>query len=83
VYKRQAEGYAKKHQKAGFQKYLDDAMAESNETMVSLEQARDIYQIDKGLCNELIEAYDKSARQMFNLALAWDKFTNRRKIDDN
>ena len=39
-----AEGFAKKHQKAGFQKYIDDAMAECNETMVSIEQARDIYQ---------------------------------------
>jgi len=27
-----AEGYAKKHQKAGFQKYLDEAMGECNET---------------------------------------------------
>lgn len=25
-----AEGYGKRHQKAGFQKYLDDAMAECN-----------------------------------------------------
>jgi len=30
-----AEGYAKRHQKAGFQKYLDDAMAECNETIIS------------------------------------------------
>lgn len=42
-----AEGYAKKHQKLGFQKYLDDAMAESNETQVSLEQCRDIYKIEE------------------------------------
>ena len=32
-----AEGYAKRHQKRGFQKYLDDAMAECNETIVCLE----------------------------------------------
>ena len=32
-----AEGYAKRHQKAGFQKYLDDAMGECNETIVSIE----------------------------------------------
>jgi four helix bundle protein len=32
-----AEGFAKKHQKQGFQKYIDDAMAECNETIVSLE----------------------------------------------
>ena len=29
-----AEGYAKRHQRSGFQKYLDDAMAECNETVV-------------------------------------------------
>jgi four helix bundle protein len=29
-----AEGYAKKHQKKGFQKYLDDANGESNEMIV-------------------------------------------------
>ncbi len=28
-----AEGYAKRHQKAGFLKYLDDAMAECNEKL--------------------------------------------------
>jgi len=38
-----AEGHSKRHQKKGFQKYLDDAMTESNETMVSLAQAKDIY----------------------------------------
>ena len=41
-----AEGYAKKHQKAGFQKYIDDALAECNETIVGLEQIKDIYSIE-------------------------------------
>lgn len=55
-----AEGYAKRHQKFGFQKYLDDALAESNETIVSLEQSKDIYgtYIDKNLCNWLVSNYD-------------------------
>ncbi|MBU1146939.1 MAG: four helix bundle protein, partial [Candidatus Omnitrophica bacterium] len=35
-----AEGYAKRHQNKGFQKYIDDAMTESNETIVSLSQVR-------------------------------------------
>lgn len=73
-----AEGYAKKHQRAGFQKYIDDAMAECNETIVGIEQCKDIYGIDKVLCDELIDLYDKTARQLFNLASAWDKFKNRR-----
>lgn len=72
-----AEGYAKKHQKFGFQKYLDDAMAECNETIVGIEQCRDIYKADVGLCNQLVDLYDKTARQLFNLAEAWDKFKLR------
>ena len=57
-----AEGYAKRHQKLGFQKYIDDAMAECNEMNVSLTQSRDLYpgNIDLKICDELIDAYDKS-----------------------
>lgn len=71
-----AEGYAKRHQKMGFQKYLDDAMAECNETVVSLSQSRDLYGqlIDTNLCDKLIDIYDKSGRQLYNLSLAWSKF---------
>jgi len=78
-----AEGFAKKHQKHGFQKYIDDAMAECNETIVILEHIKDIYKIEVALCNDLIEVYDKSARQLYNLALAWDSFKNRRKTKPN
>ena len=31
-----AEGYGKRNQNKGFQKYLDDCLAEANETIVSL-----------------------------------------------
>lgn len=78
-----AEGYAKKHQKLGFQKYIDDAMAECNETIVSLEHVKDIYKIEVGLCKELIQLYDKTARQLFKLAEAWDAFKNRRRTQNN
>lgn len=74
-----AEGFAKKHQKAGFQKYLDDAMTETNETIVSLEQAKDIYNIEPELCIKLIKEYDIIARRIFKLAEAWDAFVNRRR----
>jgi len=78
-----AEGYAKRHQKFGFQKYLDDAMAECNETIVGIEQCRDIYRIDSITCNELIASYNKSARQIFKLAEAWNNFEkNRRRKND-
>lgn len=72
-----AEGYAKRHQKAGFQKYLDDAMSECNETIVSLEQCRDLYKVSKDLITELVDVYDKSGRQLYNLGKAWDKFKRR------
>ncbi|MEW6376016.1 MAG: four helix bundle protein [Thermodesulfobacteriota bacterium] len=74
-----AEGYSKKHQKKGFQKYLDDAMAESNEMIVSLSHARDLYSsyADPKLCEKLIDVYDKSSRQLYNLATKWKNFKER------
>ena len=69
-----AEGYAKRHQKAGFQKYLDDAMGECNEMIVSLEQSRDIYNVDKDLIEDLVDRYDKSGRQLYNLSRSWTNF---------
>jgi len=74
-----AEGHSKRHQKKGFQKYIDDAMAESNEMLVSLSQVRDLYSryVDLKICEELIDTYDKASRQLYNLALAWDKFERR------
>lgn len=75
-----AEGYAKRHQKAGFQKYLDDAMAEGNEVIVCLEQIRDIYGhlLDLKLIGKLVDIYDKSGRQMYNLAKSWTNFKTRK-----
>lgn len=78
-----AEGYAKKHQRAGFQKYIDDAMAECNETIVSLEHVKDIYTVEVQLCNELIEIYDKTVRQLYKLAVAWDGFKTRNRLPPN
>jgi four helix bundle protein len=71
-----AEGYAKRHQKHGFQKYLDDAMGECNETIVGLEQSRDLYgaNVDRDLCEQLIDLYDKSGRQLYKLSSAWNRF---------
>jgi len=66
-----AEGYAKRHQKHGFQKYLDDAMAECNETSVSLKHCKDIYDIE---CNDLISVYDQTGRQLYRLSEVWTTF---------
>ena len=71
-----AEGYAKKHQRMGFQKYIDDAMAECNEMVVSLSQCRDLYGLS---CEELIDLYDKSGRQLYKLSIAWSAFKEKSK----
>jgi four helix bundle protein len=79
-----AEGYSKKHQKRNFKKYLDDAVGESNEMIVSLSHANDLYGrfINGALCASLVDLYDKSSRQMFKLAVTWQDF-GYRKFDDN
>lgn len=69
-----AEGFGKKHQRAGFQKYLDDAMAETNETIVGICHCKDIYKIEVEVCNELIKRYDVLARRIYCLSEAWDTF---------
>ena len=69
-----AEGYAKRHQKAGFQKYLDDSMGECNETIVGIEQVKDIYEIKIEMCNQLIETYDICGRQLYKLKESWQQF---------
>ena len=74
-----AEGFAKRHQHAGFQKYIDDAMGECNETVVSLEQVKDIYRANQVLCDELIEIYDISGRQLYKLGESWRQFKNKEK----
>ncbi|RLC53578.1 MAG: four helix bundle protein [Candidatus Cloacimonadota bacterium] len=69
-----AEGYAKRHQKAGFNKYIDDAMGECNETLVSIEQVKDIYSIKIDLCNKLVNTYDITGRQLYKLGESWKNF---------
>jgi len=72
-----AEGFAKKHQRAGFQKYLTDALGESNETAVSLAQCRDLYprQVNPDISNELIQEYGIIGKQLYKLQISWTKFT--------
>lgn len=73
-----AEGYAKRHQAKGFQKYLDDATQESNEMIVSLTHVREGYGVCPDLTGELIQQYDRISRSLYNLAAAWANFGPRR-----
>jgi four helix bundle protein len=72
-----AEGFAKKYQKKGFQKYLYDAIGESNETQVGLSQCRDLYNVNIIINKKnLVEEYEIISKQLFRLKEAWDKFSN-------
>lgn len=77
-----AEGYAKRHQRMGFQKYLDDALGECNEMIVSLSHAKDIYprSVDVKFCEELIKGYDISGKQIYRLSESWSKFKGKGRL---
>ncbi|NWG04856.1 MAG: four helix bundle protein [Syntrophaceae bacterium] len=77
-----AEGYAKRHQRQGFQKYLDDAMAECNETIVGMEMCKDFFgkYVDTKLCEELVSIYDVCGRQLYRLRAAWGKFPREKSL---
>lgn len=68
--------------KAGFQKYLDDAMGESNEMIVCLEHCRDIYPkfVSVKCCEQLIGIYNIIGRQLYSLSEAWDRFEVKEKV---
>ena len=71
-----AEGFAKKHQLKGFQKYLIDSIGECNETIVHLSYCIDIYggYIDQELCQDLIARYEVVCKQLYKLNIAWQNF---------
>lgn len=70
-----AEGYAKKYQNKGFQKYLQDAMAEANEMIVHLSYAGEYIKRDE-LINELKNGYLIISKQLYKLQENW-KSLNR------
>lgn len=71
------EGYGKRHQDRGFHKYIYDALAESNEMIVSLEQVRDLYPqyVDMVICKRLIVTYEVLSKQLYNLGKTWKTFS--------
>lgn len=72
-----AEGFGKKHQKKGFQRYLDDALGENNETIVSLCHVRDIYfnDVNPKSVQKIIDEYIVVGKQIFRLKESWNKFS--------
>ncbi len=70
-----AEGYAKRNQLRGFQKYLVDALGECNEIQVSLNHCRDLYEtyVDKKLCEDLDREYEIIGKQVYRLSESWSR----------
>lgn len=68
-----AEGYAKKHHKNDWKKYLDDAIGECNEMITHLSFAKDLYpdKVNVKLCEELIESYNIAGKQLYSLGKSW------------
>jgi len=71
-----AEGFAKRYQKRNWQKYIEDTVGECNEMINHLSVCIDVYSnyVDKKLCAEIIDIYDKSCGQLYNLKKSWRNF---------
>jgi four helix bundle protein len=71
-----AEGFAKRYQKKNWQKYIDDTIGECNEMLHHLSVCIDVYSkyIDKKICEEAIDLYDHSSRQLTSLKKSWKNF---------
>jgi four helix bundle protein len=71
-----AEGFAKRYQKKNWQKYIDDTIGECNEMLHHLAVCIDVYSkyVDKKICEEAVDLYDHSSRQLTSLKKAWKNF---------
>ncbi len=71
-----AEGFAKRYQKKNWQKYIDDTIGESNEMVHHLSVCIDIYNknVEPNLAKRLIELYNLTCAQLFNLRKARQNF---------
>ena len=71
-----AEGFAKRHQKKNWQKYIDDCLGECNEMTNHLSVCIDVYPeyVSSALCEELVEIYNNSGGQLYNLKKSWQNF---------
>ena len=68
-----AKGYAKKQQPRNFQRYLYDALGETNEMIVHLSLCCDLYPdvISSNTMKDYLRAYEKLGKQIYCLAQKW------------
>jgi four helix bundle protein len=72
-----AEGYAKKYQQKGFQRYLQEAMSEANEMIVHLSFAKEYLKTSLDELDLLIESYVIAGKQLYKLQENWRNLTKR------
>jgi len=74
-----AEGFAKRYQKKAWSKYIDDTIGECYEMINHLSVCIDVYSkyVDPKLCNEVINLYIISCKQLTNLKKSWKNYHDR------
>ncbi len=71
-----AEGFAKRYQKKNWDKYINDTMGECYEMIHHLSICLNIYgnYVDKTICNQALDLYNISCKQLTNLRKAWKNY---------
>lgn len=74
-----AEGFAKRYQNKAWAKYIDDTIGECNEMINHLSVCVDAYNdyVDAKLCNEVLDSYIVSVKQLVNLKKSWTNYHDR------
>lgn len=74
-----AEGFAKRYQKKNWEKYINDAIGESNEMIHHLSICIDVYSryVNQSLCNQIIDLYNITCKQLTSLRNSWKNFHER------
>ena len=71
-----AEGFAKRHQKRQWAKYLDDCVGECYEMMNHLDTVKSVYPTycKPESCQELINKYEICCKQLTRLKQSWTNY---------
>lgn len=68
-----AEGYAKRYQPKHLQKYIDDAIGESNESIVHISLTKNLQGADVSLCEKLVDEYTIIGKQLYRFGESWSR----------
>lgn len=74
-----AEGFAKRYQKKQWKKYLNDAIGECNEMIHHISVCKDIFAdyIDESACEDLIDIYEMTCKQLTKLGASWQNYHDK------